>query len=311
MKVGILGTGFGAYHAELFSSIKEVDTIYVYGRKPEKLKELQTRFGIHPVTKISEIMENDEIDLVDICLPSDLHCKFAIQALEHNKHVLCETPVAFTISDAIDMQTAQQKYGKLLMVDLFMRFEHAYEILVNIVKSGEYGRLQKIQIQRNTPPIWGDLGPSNIVTALMTHDIDFVSYLLGKPEKVQTAKTLGKKGQCSVSLLCSYDSAFAEINASSMMPIGYPFSVSYEAILDNAVVRYYEDRYKDQNDRLDTRLSLFTENSCKDILVQNNCYYEMIRYAVKMIQSTEKPINDISDAVMSLEMTLQIADLIV
>lgn len=308
MKVGILGTGFGAYHAELFSNIDDVDTIYMFGRKPEKLKELESRFGIHPVTDINDIMENDEIDLVDICLPSDLHCTYAIQALEHNKHVLCETPVALNISDAIAMQKAQQKSGKLLMVDLFLRFEHAYEVLADLVHTGEYGKLQKLQIQRNTAPIWGDLGPNNIVTALMIHDIDYVSYLLGKPESMQTAKTLGKEGTCSVSVLCSYGNAIAEINSSSMMPIGYPFAVSYEAILDNAVVRYYEDRY---NDHIDTKLTLYTKNSCKDILPQNNCYYEVIQYAVKMVQSTKKPINDISDAVMSLEMALKIKDLII
>ena len=311
MKVGILGTGFGAYHAELFSSIKDVDTIYVFGRNPDKIKELEVRLGIHPVTDINEIMENDEIDLVDICLPSDLHCTYAIQALEHNKHVLCETPVALTIADAIAMQKAQQNSGKHLMVDLFIRFEHAYSILANLVQTGEYGKLRKLQIQRNTAPIWGDLGPNNIVTALMIHDIDFVSYLLGSPENIQTAKTLGKEGECSVSVLCSYSNAFAEINASSMMPIGYPFAVSYEAILDNAVIRYYEDRYNDENGRIDTKLTLYTENSCKDILPQNNCYFEMIQYAVKMVQSTEKPINDINDAVMSLEMAFQVRDLIV
>ncbi|MBE5960572.1 MAG: Gfo/Idh/MocA family oxidoreductase [Lachnospiraceae bacterium] len=311
MNIGILGTGFGAYHAELFSTINDVNTIYVFGRNPEKLKNLESRLGIHPVTDINEIMENDKIDLVDICLPSNLHCTYALQALKHNKHVLCETPVATNIADAIAMQTAQQKSRKLLMVDLFMRFEHAYQVLASIVKSGEYGKLQKLQIQRNPPPIWGNLGPNNIVTALMTHDIDFVSYLMGRPEKMQVEKVLGKVGQYSVSLLCSYGNAFAEINASSMMPMGYPFSVSYEAILDNAVVRYYEDRYKGQNDRIDTKLTLYTENASKDIIPHNDCYYEMIRYAVKMVQSAEKPINDISDAVISMDMALRIQDLII
>lgn len=163
------------------------------------------------------------------------------------------------------------------MVDLFLRFEHAYEMLAAIVKSGNYGSLKKLQVQRNTAPIGGDLGPNTIVTALMIHDIDFVSYLLGKPTKYQTEKVLGKERECAVSVLCSYENALAKINASSMMPLGYPFSVSYEAVLDNAVVRYYE---------------------------------KMIRHAVKMVHSTEKPINDITTAAISLEMALKIQDMI-
>lgn len=139
----------------------------MFGRNPKKLKELEAKYGIHPVTDMNEKMENEEIDLVDICLPNELYCTYAVQALEHKKHVLCETPVALNISDAIAMQTAQQKSGKL----------------------------RKLQIQRNTTPVWGDLGQANIVTSLMCHDIDFVTYLLGRPKKVQVAKTLGKEGQ--------------------------------------------------------------------------------------------------------------------
>lgn len=308
MKVGILGTGFGAYHAELFSKINEVETIYVFGRKPEKLKELESKFGIHPVTSMNEIMENDEIDLVDICLPVPLHCEYAIQALEHNKHVLCETPVTYSVSDAIAMQNAKQNSGKQLMIDLFPRFEYAYETVANFVQTGEYGKLHKFQILRNTPPIWGDLGPRQIVTDLMIHDIDFVSYLLGKPKKIEAITTPGREGSCVVSALCSYDNAYAEINSSSMMPSSYPFKVSYEAIFEHAVVQYYEDcspKYRD------AKMTLFTDDQCKDLpLPEWNCYDKMIRYAVKMVQTAEKPINDISDAVISIDMALQIKDLI-
>jgi UDP-N-acetylglucosamine 3-dehydrogenase len=41
MKIGILGTGFGAYHAELYSKMEGIEEIFVYGRNPDKLKELE------------------------------------------------------------------------------------------------------------------------------------------------------------------------------------------------------------------------------------------------------------------------------
>lgn len=308
MKIGVLGTGFGAYHVELYSQIKEVETIYVFGRKSEKLEDLKSKFGIQIVTDIDEIMKNNYIDLVDLCLPNALHSKYAIQAIEHGKHVFCETPVAYSMADAIAMQNAKQKSGKQLMVNLFLRFEHAYETLSDIAQKGEYGKLHKIQIQRYTPPYWGDLGKSKIVTDLMIHDIDFVSYLLGMPSKIEATKTVGKEGQCAVSALCSYDNAFAEINSSSMMPNTYPFAVSYEVIYDHAVVRYYEDGYQDHRD---TKLTVFTDDCRKDLpLLENNCYDKAIHYALDMIKTAEKPKNDISDALVSLEMALKIKDLI-
>jgi len=309
MKVGVLGTGFGAYHAELYSKIQEVEAIYVFGRKPEKLKELETKYGIHPVTSIDEIMENDEIDLIDICLPVPLHCEYAIQALEHNKHVLCETPVTYSVSEAIAMQNAKQKSGKQLMVDLFPRFEYPYEMVAKYVQSGEYGKLKKFQIVRNTPPIWGNLGPDHIVTDLMIHDIDFLSYILGKPKEIKTFTTHAREDSCVVSTLCTYDNAFAEINSSSMMPSSYPFRISYEATFEHAFVQFHENCSPNNHE---VKMTLFTDDECKEFtLPEYDCYDNVLRYAVKMIQTTEKPINDISDAITSIDMALKIRDMIV
>ena len=308
MNVGILGTGFGAYHAELYSKMEDVETIYLFGRNREKLEELKNKLGIKIVSDIDELVEMKDVDLIDICLPSQLHAKYAIKALEHEKHVFCETPVAYTLEDATAMLEAKKASGKQLMVDLFLRFENAYETLADLTQKGDYGHIRKIQIQRYTSPIWGDLGKTKIVTDLMMHDIDFVSYLLGSPSKIDAVKTLGKEGQCAVSAFCTYENAFAEINSSSMMPYAYPFAVSYEVIFDRGVVRYFEDGYPDH---LDTKLTVYTNDARKDLpLLENNCYEKALRYVLDMIQTNRTPINDISEAVRSLQIDLAIHKMI-
>ena len=308
MKIGVLGTGFGAYHIKLYSMMEGVEAVYVFGRNLDKLNELNTKYGSHIVTDINEIMNNDEIDFIDICLPNELHREYAILAMKHGKHVFCETPIAYSLEDAYAMQEAKQKYGKHLMVNLFLRFEYAYEVLASFVQEGKFGNINKIQIQRYTPPLWGDLGLNKIVTDLMIHDIDFVSYLLGSTDKVQVAKVVGTEGQCAVSAICTYDNAFAEINASSMMPYGYPFAVSYEVIFEQAVVRYFEDGYEN---RLDAKLTVFTENKQEEIpLIQNNCYEKCLNYVLQIIKTSKIPINDVSEAVKSLEIANHIKKLI-
>ncbi len=44
MKIAVLGTGFGAYHTEIYAGMEEVETIIVWGRNEKKLKELQEKF---------------------------------------------------------------------------------------------------------------------------------------------------------------------------------------------------------------------------------------------------------------------------
>ncbi|WP_167958058.1 Gfo/Idh/MocA family protein [Anaerosporobacter faecicola] len=306
MNIGILGTGFGAYHAELYSHMTEVDEIYVFGRKPEKLQKLQEKFGVHTVTDPEEILQNDGITLIDLCLPTALHKEYSIRALKQGKHVFCETPVAYTLDDAYAMLEAKQTYGKHLMVDLFIRFEYAYELLASYVKDHRYGALRKIQIQRNTAPIWGDLGPDKIVMDLMSHDIDYVTSLLGPTTNIQTTLVPGKEGQCAVSALCTYEHAYAEINASSMMQYGFPFVVSFEAIFENAVVRYHEDGYETQ---VDTRFQLFTDKKQENLpLPAINCYEKSLQYVLHAIHAQETPIIDIKEAIQSLEMATRIRE---
>ena len=68
------------------------------------------------------------VDLVDLCLPTDLHKSATLTALAAGKHVLVEKPIALSVADADEMIAAAQKAGKLLMVAQVLRYfpEFAY-----------------------------------------------------------------------------------------------------------------------------------------------------------------------------------------
>src|ERR1700756_4968124 len=52
------------------------------------------------------LIERDDIDLIDISAPGDLHAPIAIAALEAGKHALCEKPLANTLAEAQAMKAA-------------------------------------------------------------------------------------------------------------------------------------------------------------------------------------------------------------
>ncbi|HEX2947562.1 MAG TPA: Gfo/Idh/MocA family oxidoreductase [Clostridia bacterium] len=333
MKVGILGTGFGAYHAELYCGMEDVEELYIYGRNEEKLKQLKQgleakiaaqhggegstlccgsdadRTGyprIYITCSADDIIENRAIDLVDICLPSSMHSEFSVRAMQAGKHVYCETPVALDMKAAEAIGEAQVKYDRMVFVDLFLRFQGPYLYLKEMLDKQAFGRLKTLSIHRKTPPIWGDLGPQSIVTNLMIHDIDFVSWLLGNPGHITSACTPGKDGQCSVTGLMQYDGASVELSGSSMMPYSYPFSVSYEAVFDDAAVRFSNDGYKDSEE---FSFKLFTQGVKEDIIPERrNCYEEAIRHVLSCIRSGGQPVNGIADAIASLELALKIEE---
>ena len=87
MNIAILGTGFGKEHAKLFCQEKLADKIVVWGRNPEKLEEIKKEVDVQTTTNLDDILNDQTIELVDVCLPTQVHAEYAIKALRAGKHI--------------------------------------------------------------------------------------------------------------------------------------------------------------------------------------------------------------------------------
>ena len=94
------------------------------------------------------VFEHRDVDAIDICLPSAVHARFAIPALEHGKHVFCETPMALSLDEAQAMRDAARKAGRLLQVGLLMRSVAGYRHIKEVSESGSHGRLLSLSTWR-------------------------------------------------------------------------------------------------------------------------------------------------------------------
>jgi predicted dehydrogenase len=97
IKVGILGTGFGEHHAKLYKKIEGFEVVSIFGRNDDKLRKINEELNINTTMSINDIIKNPDIDLIDICLPTELHSKWAIEGLKNNKHIFCETPLSYRL----------------------------------------------------------------------------------------------------------------------------------------------------------------------------------------------------------------------
>ena len=308
MNIGVLGTGFGSYHAKVYNKMSNVDSITIFGRNEEKLKKIEKDLQISITNNIKDIITNKDIDLIDVCLPSSLHREYAIEAMKNGKDVFCETPVALSLEDAIAIKQAADEYGKKAFVNMFIRFEWPYEYIYTIIKENSLGKLKALHIRRKTPHLWGDLGLSRITTNLMIHEFDFVTWLLGNPKQITALGVEGKAGESHVSSLLNYNDAIVEIQSSSMMPDSHPFSVAYEAIFENGTIEYMENGYKD---RVETSLKLFTNDDEKSIEIPNgNCWEESIKHVVECCEKNIPTRLSIDDAISSLKIALEIKDIL-
>ncbi|GKX68510.1 Gfo/Idh/MocA family protein [Inconstantimicrobium mannanitabidum] len=308
MKVGILGTGFGSYHANIYSKMSNIDSIQIFGRNEDKLKKIEQDLQINTTSNINDIITSKDIDLIDVCLPSPLHKQYAIEAMKNGKDVFCETPVALSLEDAIAIKQAAKQYDKRVFVDMFIKFEEPYDYIHKVIEENTLGKLKALHIRRKTPHLWGDLGLSQITTNLMIHEFDFITWLLGNPNKITASGVESKEGEAHVSTLLNYDDVVVEVQSSSMMPNYHPFSVAYEAMFENGTIEFIENGYADREEK---SLKLFTNSGEETLeLVNSNCYEQSIKHVVDCCEKNTPTRLSIDDAIASLKMALEIKDLL-
>jgi Predicted dehydrogenases and related proteins len=308
MNIGILGTGFGSYHAAIYKKMSNVDSLTIFGRNEEKLRKIEKDLQLSITNNIEDIITNKNIDLIDVCLPISMHREYAIEAMKNGKDVFCETPVALSLEDAMAIKQAADEYGKKAFVNMFIRFEQPYEYIYTTIKENSLGKLKALHIRRKTPHLWGDLGLSKITTNLMIHELDFVTWLLGIPKNIKALGVESKAGESHISSLLNFNDTVVEIQASSMLPASYPFSVSYEAIFEDGTIEYMEDGFKDREEK---SLKLFTNHDEKSIEIENrNCYEESIKHVIECCEKNIPTRLNIDDAISSLKIALEIKDIV-
>ncbi len=97
LRMGIVGAQFAAHlHVQNYNPLRgsKVEIVAVASRTKGKAEEFAAKFQIPSVAQdYRSLLERKDIDVVDLCVPTDLHHEFIIQAAQAGKHVICEKPL--------------------------------------------------------------------------------------------------------------------------------------------------------------------------------------------------------------------------
>ena len=226
----------GQTHAHAYQSVPGAEIAAVYGRTESKVRSVADRLGTLATTDLDKILDDVTIDAVDVCLPSSVHGDFVVAALNARKHVFCETPFALAREDAERMIDAARANDRLLLVALLMRSVAAYQYIQRAVASNELGRPLAAYayrlgsyLRRESSEFKEHYGDPT--TELMTFDFDVLNWMFGLPKEVYATATAtpgGVPGHVIAAL--RYDDLVACVEASGLMPTGFPFSVGIRVI---------------------------------------------------------------------------------
>jgi predicted dehydrogenase len=200
--VAILGFGFiGKVHAyghlnmPLFYDPPPVRTrlIGVATSKEASAAKARTLLGCELATTDQlSLISRDDVDIVHICTPNDLHCEALLAAIAANKHIYCDKPLTATLEQAERVGAALKGYRATSQMTLNYRFLPATMRAKQLVDQGRLGPITHFRgaylhagsVDRARPLNWkADAGRGGgVLNDLGTHIIDLLGHLLGPLE---------------------------------------------------------------------------------------------------------------------------------
>ena len=307
VRVGIVGLGgMGNMHFGIYEEMEDAEVVAIADTNEEKLKpgesSLEINIGeggatIDPdkqklYTDPAELMEDDDVDMVDICLPTFLHAENCIKALQADKHVLCEKPMAFNSEECQQILDALEESSGQLMVGHCIRFWPEYVYLKEAVESGRMGNLRELEMWRGgAMPDWSWEGwltdhnrSGGAILDLHIHDVDFVHYLLGKPRSVSATGSTGPSGGYdAVRAFYRFDDSLTVSTGANMnLPEAFGFEMRFMAVFESGALIF--------NSRKSPGLLELTPSGEKHPDVpETDGYHEEIEYFLKCIENNEMP----------------------
>jgi len=212
INIGVVGLGFmGATHLRVYQSLRQARIVAVCdptrvpvngilpgvqgNLKPGGDIPLGSRVKVY--REFDELLSDPAVEAVDICTPTALHAEQIIAALQAGKHVLCEKPLAHTVSAAREILRTAAAAKTFLMPAMCMRFWPGWSWLKPMLTEQPFGAVLAAGFRRGSAkPAWGQAGThaGGALLDLHIHDTDFVNFLFGRPEGVFSTGVTGARG---------------------------------------------------------------------------------------------------------------------
>ncbi|WP_374192039.1 Gfo/Idh/MocA family protein, partial [Streptomyces clavuligerus] len=201
--VGMVGYAFmGAAHSQGWRTVSHVFDLplrpvlaAVAGRDRSAVHTAAARLGWAAAeTDWRALVTRDDVHLVDICTPGDLHAEIAVAALDAGKHVLCEKPLANSVAQAEEMCAAAaraRRRGTVAMVGFNYRRIPAVAHARRLIAEGHVGTLRHLRftylqdwlVDPGAPLTWRlqrEHAGSGALGDLGAHIVDLAQYLSGE-----------------------------------------------------------------------------------------------------------------------------------
>ena len=198
--IGLIGCGFmGKTHTFGYKTIPlyyenlpfKINLKTLCASSEKSAREGADRLGYENFTdNFYDIVNDDSIDIVDICTPNFLHAEEVFAAMKAKKHIYCDKPLTVLLSDAEKIADMEKNYEKCTQITFQNRFYPATMLAKKMIDQGKIGNILSFEakflhsgaIDKNKPIGWKldeKKGGGGVIVDLGSHVIDLMHHLLG------------------------------------------------------------------------------------------------------------------------------------
>ncbi|OQB22757.1 MAG: putative oxidoreductase YcjS [candidate division BRC1 bacterium ADurb.Bin183] len=267
LRVSVAGLGLiGQVHLVNYLSHPNVEVVALADTDPErragKLNRLHgnlDEFTKEPIALGEfrsyedpfKMCEDKDIDIISVCLPTDLHAAVTLKALENGKHVFCEKPPALTSREAIRLTVTAEAMGKTLMFGHVLHFWAEYVEAGKIIESKKYGRSLAASFARcSSRPAWSIGGAEQgwfgnpersggVAVDLHIHDADIAVWWWGRPQEIDASGAfIGNMPSVIHSRWRFRDGLIAQFEATWETVTTMPFYFNFKVTMERATLLF-------------------------------------------------------------------------
>ena len=158
MKMGIIGYGgMAGWHRWKIDTIDGLEIAGVWDIDEEARKNAIEK-GLTVYQSQEELLEQQDIELILVATPNDVHCSIAIAAMRAGKHVVCEKPVAMSSQELEEMWNVSKETGMFFTVHQNRRWDEDFQTVKKILAEKKLGNVYRIESRvhgsRGIPGDW-------------------------------------------------------------------------------------------------------------------------------------------------------------
>jgi 1,5-anhydro-D-fructose reductase (1,5-anhydro-D-mannitol-forming) len=189
-------------------AVDDACAVGVFSTSAERAARLVQEAGLERAyPSLDALLGDPAIDAVYVSTTNDLHAEQTVAAARAGKHVLCEKPLALSLSDAVRMREACADSGVVLGTNHHLRGAPTIRAMRELVAGGAIGdvvagRVFHTTLLPDAMRTWRLNRPeagAGVIFDLTVHDVDTIRFLLGDEVAEVTAVTANQgMGECAV-----------------------------------------------------------------------------------------------------------------